>query len=55
MEQLRAYVTAKIKEHPDLKSEIMDFYQLCLDEIESGESEDHEIQLCYQSIDELFE
>jgi hypothetical protein len=42
-----------MKAYPQHKSEIMDLYQLCLDEIEEGGSPQHEINLCRNEIVEL--
>ena len=53
MKELKKYVVEMINKYPGLREEIVDFYQLCQDEIEQGESTDHEIQLCYSSINDL--
>jgi len=42
-----------ITNNPEYKSRINELFQLCLDEIDEGGSEEHEIQLCYSSIYEL--
>lgn len=42
-----------IRKHPSLFEQITDLYFLCEDEIEQGGSEQHEIELCIGSIDEL--
>lgn len=55
MEELKQYVEGKIWLHPEYESEIRDFYQLCLDEIEQGGSVEHEISLCRSDIEELIE
>ena len=52
-EQLLQYIEEQIVAHPELKPEILDFYQLCLDEIEEGGSPNHERELCHNSIEEL--
>jgi hypothetical protein len=52
-EQLKKYVDEQICLHPEYKSEIMEFYQLCLDEIEEGGSVENECSLCESSIIEL--
>lgn len=54
LSNLRQHVIKMCQEHPEQKVEITDLFQLCLDEIESGESPENEIQLCYQSIEDLF-
>lgn len=51
-EQLQKYVQEKIKLHPELKSEIISVFQLCLDEIEEGGSRQHEIDLCITDIEQ---
>lgn len=53
MTQFKNFVQKSIEENSNLKSEIMDFYQLALDEIEEGGSKEHEIDLAINSIEEL--
>lgn len=53
LKELETHCNKTIEEHPDLKDEILDLYQLCLDEIEQGGSEQNEIYLCQSSIEEL--
>ncbi len=55
MEQLIKEAKEKIKQYPALEAEIKNFLFLCKDEIDEGNSEDNEIQLCRSSIDELIE
>ena len=55
MEEFRKLINKKVTEHPELKEEILDLYQLCLDEVEEGSSRENEIQLCLSSIDDLIE
>lgn len=55
LEQLKEFVKTSIKEHPELKTDILGFYYLCLDEIDEGESETNEISLCISSIEQLIE
>jgi hypothetical protein len=52
IEELQKYVQDKIKLYPELKSEIISLFQLCLDEIEEGGSRKHEIDLCITDIDQ---
>lgn len=52
-EYLRKYVVDKIKSYPNFKEEIMDFYHLCLDEIDEGGSVENEINSCINDIEEL--
>ena len=55
MEEFRKLINRKVSEHPKLKEEILDLYQLCLDEIEEGGSRENEIYLCLSSIEDLIE
>lgn len=50
---LKTYCSEKIKQYPQYKPDILDFYQLCRDEIEQGGSEAHEIDLCINDIEAL--
>ena len=51
--QLKKYVREITAQYPDLDEEISDLYDLCLNEIEEGGSEQHEINLCYNDIQSL--
>ncbi len=42
-----------ISKYPHIKDEFLTFYQLCMDEIEEGESESNEIELCRNSFKEV--
>jgi hypothetical protein len=42
-----------IEKHPDYKDEIESYYELCVDSIDAGESQQNEIELCYSSIKQL--
>jgi len=42
-----------IRNRPELEDDIMDIYQLCLDEIEEGSSPANEVQLALNSLSEL--
>lgn len=53
--QLRQYKDEQINLNPQFKEEIDDLFQLCLDEIEMGSSEQNEIDLCYNSIKQTIE
>ena len=55
IEELQKYVQEKIKLYPELKSEIVSLFQLCLDEIEEGGSREHEIDLCITDIDQTID
>lgn len=53
MEELRKLVLETIKKYPNLKEQISDLLQLCIDEIEEGGSRQHEIDLCRGEIQYL--
>jgi hypothetical protein len=53
--QLKEWIKVQITKHPEHKEEILDYYDLCIDEIEQGGSPTHEIELCINSIEELTE
>jgi hypothetical protein len=52
-QEFKMWVIDNIKTNPTLKSDIIDFYQLALSEIEEGGSEQHEISLAVNDINEL--
>lgn len=41
------------EQHPDLKEQMLDFYELAVDEVAEGGSKEHEINLALNSIYEL--
>lgn len=53
LSSLRVFLKESITKYPQHKSEIMSLYQLCLDEIEEGGSEEHECDLCYRDVEEI--
>lgn len=53
--QLKEWINIQITKHPEHKEEILDYYDLCMDEIQEGGSPTHEIELCINSIEELTE
>lgn len=53
IQYLKTYCSEKIKQYPQYKPDILDFYQLCRDEIEEGGSETHEVELCIKDIEAL--
>ncbi len=55
LENLKAFIKEKIKQYPNLKEEIFDFYSLCLDEVEGGGSEMNEVELCINDVNSLIE
>ena len=55
LDYLKEFVGEKVKSHPELRSEILDYYSLCLSEIEEGSPEYHEVGMCINDINELIE
>ncbi len=53
LSDLKNWVLEKIKEHPNHKEQISDYYYLCKDEISEGSSAQNEIYLCMESIEQL--
>lgn len=53
LDQLKESTLKFIQDRPDLKSELIDFYQLAVTEIEDGESEAHECELAYSDMLDL--
>jgi hypothetical protein len=53
MEELKQYIKDFKIEHPLFAIEAEDLYCLCVAEIEQGGSKEHEINLCYSSLDDL--
>ena len=53
IKELKTKTLEFIKKRPDLKEELLDFYQLALDEIEDGGSENHECELAISDMEEL--
>jgi hypothetical protein len=53
--QLKEWIKVQITKHPEYKEEILDYYDLCINEIEEGGSPTHEIELCRDSIEQLTE
>jgi hypothetical protein len=51
LHELKTYAVTMAKENPTLKSEIYDFVQLAIDEIDEGGSEDHECNLAQRDIE----
>lgn len=52
-EQARVIAEKAMKDMPDKKSEINDLLELCIMEIEDGESAEHEIELMEGDIQQL--
>ena len=55
MSDFKKWVQEQIDLHPNLKMEILEFFWLCVDEIHDGGSQQHEISLAINSINELIE
>ena len=53
LQELQTFINKSTKDNPEIKFDILDFYSLCISEIEEGGSEMHEVELCMNSIEEL--
>ena len=53
LDDLIVYAHDKAIEFPKLRNQIMDLVEMAQDEIEDGESEDHEVEMAIGEIDEL--
>ena len=55
LQDLRTFIKEKIQLYPDLKNQMIGLYELCLQEIEDGDSESHQVGFCIFDINELIE
>lgn len=55
LEEFKTDIERAIKKFPQFKEEILEYYQLALDEIEQGGSTEHEIHLCISNIEQLID
>lgn len=55
LENFKSEINRYIEKFPHLKEEILEYYQLALDEIEQGGSVENEISLCISDIDQLID
>lgn len=53
--ELKPWVLEQCKQYPELKNQIIGFYDLCLDEIEDGSSEQQEVYSCIHDINDLID
>lgn len=53
IKDLNIFAREMAGKYPNLKEEIYDLVQLCMDEIEEGGSLNNELSLCYNDILEL--
>ena len=51
--ELFSFCQDKIKEFPELKEDIIDLYQLAVDEVDEGGSEHHECELAFNEINDI--
>ena len=51
--ELRQHVRDMIIKYPELRDEMLELLELCIDEIEEGGSPYNEINLCMSDIDQL--
>ena len=55
MKELAEWILEFISKHPKHAKECNDYFVLCQDEIENGESKENEIELCKGAILDLLE
>lgn len=55
LQEFKKEINEQIVKYPLLKEEILDFYELAINEIEEGGSASHEIELCQESIKQLID
>lgn len=55
LKELKQYCIDAYLKHPELKSEIISLYNLCIDEISEGDDEHHQINLCWADVKDLIE
>ena len=55
LQQFKKEINEQIVKYPLLKEEILDFYELAINEIEESGSPIHEIELCLESIKQLID
>ena len=55
LEEFKTDIERAIKKFPQFKKEILELYQLALDEIEQGGSTENEIRACMSDIDQLID
>jgi hypothetical protein len=55
MKELKQFVIETINKYPQHKMQIVQLYQLCLDEIAEGGSPQHEIDLCRNEIEDVIQ
>jgi hypothetical protein len=53
VDDFKGYCIDKIKQHPQHKDALQEYYNLAMTEIENGESEDHEFELAINDIEDL--
>lgn len=51
--ELKTFGDEIIKKNPHHTNEVQGLLELCLDEIQEGFSEDHEIELCWNDLNDL--
>ena len=50
---LKQYVRDMIVKHPELREQMLELLELCMDEIEEGASPSNEMHLCVSDINQL--
>jgi hypothetical protein len=55
MHKLLTFCKENVDKYPHRKQEICEIYNLCKYEVESGESEAHEVELAYSDLQEIID
>jgi hypothetical protein len=55
LEEFKKDIERAVREFPAFSNQILELYQLALDEIEQGMSTENEIRLCINTIDQLID
>lgn len=53
LEQLKKYAKTTVEKYPHLAKEVIEIVQMAIEEVESGSSETHEVELAMDDIYEL--
>ena len=53
LNELKIACFKKIKENPTLRSQVLDIYEMARDEIQDGGSVENEVELAFDSLEEL--
>lgn len=53
MEELKKRIKEVVNKYPNAERAVMDVYELCVDEIENGESRENEIELALAEVNSI--